>query len=72
MAIEKNGRFHWKRTSGYYEEAHAKNAFSRYKRTFGGDLQVKRDEAQQREALLGCVLLNRLRALGQPQSYRVN
>lgn len=72
LEIESDGRFHWKRTSGYYDQADAENAFSRYKRTFGGGLRVKRDKAQEREALLGCVLLNRLRELGRPQSYRVS
>ena len=72
VAIERDSRFHWKRTSGYYDQAHAENAFSRYKRTFGGGLRAKRNEAQEREALLGCVLLNRLRERGRPQSYRVN
>ena len=72
LEIERAGRFDWKRTSGYYDQAHAENAFSRYKRTFGGGFQAKRDEAQEREILLGCALLNRLRELGRPQSYRVS
>jgi hypothetical protein len=46
-AIERNGRFAWKRTSGYYTQAHAENAFSRYKRTFGGRLWAKRDASQE-------------------------
>jgi hypothetical protein len=66
------GRFGWKRTSGYYVQSHAENAFSRYKRTFGGGLRAKRDEAQEREALLACELLNRMRELGRPQSYPVS
>jgi hypothetical protein len=57
---------------GYYDQAYAENAFARYKRTFGGSLRAKRDDAQEREALLGCVLLNRLRKLGRPQSYPVS
>ncbi len=56
--IERDGRFHWKRTSGYYAQSHAENAFSRYKRTFSGCLRAKRNEAQERETLLGCALLN--------------
>jgi hypothetical protein len=72
LAIQQEGRFHWKRTSGYYAQSHAENAFSRYKRTFGGQLRAKRDEAQERETLLGCALLNRMRELGRPQSYRVS
>ena len=72
LEIERAGRFDWKRTSGYYDQAHAENAFSRYKRTFGANLRAKRDEAQEREATLACALLNRLRELGRPQSYPVS
>ena len=36
LVIEREGRGGWKRTSGYYDQAHAENAFSRLKRTFGG------------------------------------
>ena len=71
LAIEREGRFGWKRTSGYYAQAHAENAFSRFKRTFGGGLRAKRDEAQERQASLACQLLNRMWELGRPQSYAV-
>jgi hypothetical protein len=70
--IENEGRFAWKRTSGYYAQSHAENAFARYKRTFGGHMRAKRDAAQEREASLACELLNRMRELGRPQSYAVS
>jgi hypothetical protein len=72
LAIEHEGRCGWKRTSGYYDQAYAENAFSRYKRTFGGGLRAKRDASQAREACLACKLLNRMRELGRPQSYAVS
>ena len=72
LAIESEGRFAWKRTSGYYAQSHAENAFSRFKRTFGGGLRAKRDASQEREASLACELLNRMRELGRPQSYPVS
>ena len=72
LEIQQEDRFHWKRMSGYYAQSHAENAFSRYKRTFGGRLRAKRDESHEREASLACALLNRMRELGQPQSYRVS
>ncbi len=71
MPIESEDRFAWKRTSGYYDQAYAENAFARYKRTFGGGLRAKRDGAQEREASLACELLNRMWELGRPQSYPV-
>lgn len=72
VAIESTGRFAWKRTSGYYDQSHAENAFSRYKRTFGGRLRAKREAAQEREASLACALLNRMREFGRPQSSPVS
>jgi Transposase DDE domain len=72
LAIENKGRFGWKRTSGYDAQSQAENAFSRFKRTFGGRLRAKRDTSQEREASLACQLLNRLRELGRPQSYAVS
>ena len=70
-SIERDGVFAWKRTSGYYAQSHAENAFARYKRTFGGHMRAKLDESQVREAAMACELLNRMRALGRPQSYLV-
>jgi hypothetical protein len=71
LAIERIGRFQWKRTSGYYDQADAEPAFARYKRTFGGHLRAKRDASQEREASLACQLLNRMPDLGRPLSYPV-
>ena len=70
--IERDGLFAWKRTSGYYAQSRAENAFARFKRVFGGGLRAKRDESQERETLIACNLLNRMRALGRPQSYPVS
>jgi hypothetical protein len=72
LAIEHEGRFAWKWTSGYYDQAGAENAFFRFKRTFGDRLRAKRDEAQEREASLTCQLLNRMWERGRPQSYPVS
>ena len=71
MEIERTGRFKWKRMSGYYDQAHAENVFSRFKRRFGDRLRAKRDESQEREASLACQLLNRMLKLGRPPSYPV-
>jgi Transposase DDE domain len=72
LAIQSEGRFAWKRRSGYYDQAYAENAFARFKQTFGDHLRAKREESQEREASLACQLLNRMRALGRPQSYAVS
>jgi hypothetical protein len=72
LEIERAGRFAWKQTSGYYAQSHTANAFSRFKRTFGGGLRAKRDESEEREASLACQLLNRMLEFGRPQSYPVS
>jgi len=72
LEIEREGRFAWKRASGYYAESHAENAFARFKRTFGDRLRAKQDESQEREASLACQLLNRMLELGRLQSYPVS
>ena len=72
FAIKREGRLPWKRMSGYYDQSHAENAFSRFKRTFGGGLRAKQDAAQEREASLACALLNRMQELGRPQSSPVS
>ena len=43
----------------------------RYKTIIGGRLRAKRDEAQEREAEIGCAILNRMREMGRPLSYPV-
>ena len=72
LAIERTNRFQWKQLSGYDDQAHAENAFSRCKRACGGRLRAKRDEAQEREAALACQVLNRMWELGRPQSYLIS
>jgi Transposase DDE domain len=72
LVIENAGRCGWKRTAGYYAQSQAENVFSRFKRTFGARLRAKRDASQEREASLTCQMLNRMRALGRPESYAVS
>src|SRR5262249_60788003 len=65
LEIERTDRFTWKRTSGYYDQAHAENAFSRYKRTFGGRLRARREDAQEREAALAGAGVNPMGEMGR-------
>ena len=69
--IERMGRSNWRRQSGYYLQSHVENAFYRFKRIIGGQLRSKSSEAQEREALIGCTVLNRMLEIGRPVSYRV-
>jgi len=69
--IEEAGRSNWCRQSGYYLQSHVENTFSRFKRIIGGRLRSKRGEAQKREALIGCAILNKMLEMGRPVSYQV-
>ena len=69
--VRSKGRSEWKRQSGYYLQSHAENAFYRYKRIIGGRLRAKNEDAQKREAAIGCAILNRMREMGEPLSYAV-
>jgi hypothetical protein len=66
--IQSDGLSKWRWESGYYAQSGVENVFSRYKAIFGGHLRAKRQDSQEREAQLGCAILNQLRALGAPLS----
>ncbi len=69
--IGKTGISSWRHQSGYYLQSHVENTFSRFKRIIGGRLRSKHDEAQKREALIGCAILNKMLEMGKPLSYQV-
>ncbi|MFC1762569.1 IS5 family transposase [Planctomycetota bacterium] len=71
LKIERTGRSDWCHQSGYYLQSHVENTFSRFKKIIGGRLRSKHDEAQKREALMGCAILNRMLKIGRPVSYQV-
>ena len=66
--IQPEGVLEWRRASGYYAQVHVENTFHRYKAIIGGHLRAKRADSHQREAQLGCAILNRLRQIGRPAS----
>ncbi len=45
------------------------NGFFRYKSLLGGPLKARNGNAQTREAMIGCHILNRMAELGRPESY---
>ena len=66
------GRRRWKRDTGYYRQSTVENAMYRYKTLLGGKLGARDFERQVREALIGCMALNRMATLGMPDSYIVS
>ena len=70
-AISSKGVFRWRRESGYYRQSIVENTIYRYKQIIGPSLRARNDHSRKVEAVLGCKILNRSRALGMPQSYYV-
>jgi len=69
--IRQKGRKRWKQESGYHRRSLAETAMSRYKRMVGEKLQARDFARQSTEAFVGVLMLNRMTALGMPQSYPV-
>jgi len=69
--ICKIGRREWQKESGYRLQARVENGFFRYKSVLGGGLKASNSNAQTREAMIGCHILNRMAELGRPESYAV-
>ena len=69
--IRQVGRREWQKESGYRQQARVENGFFRYKSLLGGTLRTRKSNAQIREAVIGCHVLNRMAALGRPESYAV-
>ena len=65
------GRRRWKQASGYHRQGRVENAFFRYTPIIGDGLRARSPAGQGSEVVLGCEILNRMTALGQPASYRI-
>lgn len=70
--VESVGLREWKRRSGYGRQGAAENAFFRFKTIVGPALRARDEDNRQVEARLGCVLLNRMRAVAWPESVAIS
>jgi len=70
-AIRQQGRKEWKQASGYHRRSLAENAFFRLKTLFSDRLKNRSFESQCTEAYCRIVALNRMTALGMPESVPV-
>lgn len=70
-AIRQVGRKCWNQQNGYHRRSLAETAMSRYKLMVGEKLRAREFGRQCTEAFVGVVMLNRMTALGRPQSYAV-
>ena len=69
--IEANGRKTWKQENAYHRRSLAETAMFRIKTLFGNQLKARKFESQTVESFVRCVVLNRMTALGLPDSYPV-
>ena len=69
--IGKVGRRQWRKESGAHQQAHAENGMYRYKRIIGDRLRAQHCETQKREALIAVHVINRMTALGMPESVKI-
>ena len=63
------GKRRWGAASGYNQRCLIENTFCRYKRLIGPSMRSRRLATQRVEARIGVKILNRMTALGMPESY---
>ena len=63
------GRDAWKQESDYHQRSLAETGMFRLKKIFGPGLLARHLKRQQTEVRVRCVALNRMTALGMPDSY---
>jgi hypothetical protein len=69
-AIAAQGRLAWQKASGYGRRALVETTMGRYKALIGARLKARHPDAQQTEAAIGVVVLNRMLAAACPKSVR--
>ena len=71
-AIRRLGRRAWKRAAGYHRRSLAETAIFRLKTLFGGRVSARAFAGQFAQVALRGAALNRMTALGMPDSYRAD
>jgi IS5 family transposase len=71
MRVKEIGRHRWKKESGYHRQARVENTFFRYKSIVGDRLRARHPKSQEVEAIIACNILNRMIAIGRPESFAV-
>ncbi len=56
---------------GYHQQARAENAFFGYKTIIGNRLRARSEAGRMVEARIACDILNRVTALGRPESVAI-
>jgi transposase len=71
QVITEHGRMAWQKASRYTRRARAEAAISRYKRVIGDALRSRTDPRRASEVAIAVEVLNRMLALGRPDSVRI-
>jgi len=71
MRVQEIGCRQWKKESGYHRQARVENTFFRYKTIIGPGLRARNPESQNAEAIIACNVLNRMIAIGRPESLAI-
>ena len=71
MRVKEIGRRRWKQESQYHRQSRVENVFFRYKTIIGDRLRARHPKSQATEALIACNILNRMIALGRPESFAI-
>jgi hypothetical protein len=66
------GKRAWHTRSGYSKRSLVETTMSRYKTIIGSMVRARALQGQRVEARVGCQILNRMTALGMPESHRVD
>lgn len=69
--VDEVGRRRWRKESGANQQARAESGMYRFKQILGPRLRSRSEEGQQREAMIGVNILNRMTELGMPESVAV-
>ena len=70
-AIAEHGRMGWQKASGYNWRALVEVDVSRFKRVIGDALRSRTDQRRAAEVAIAVDVLNRMLALGGPDSVRI-
>ena len=71
MRIERVGRRQWRKEAGAHQQARAENGVYRYKHIVGDHLRSRTPGRQRTEAMIGVAIVNRMTALGMPESQAI-
>ena len=71
QCIAEHGRAAWQKASGYTKRARAEAAVGRFKRVIGDGLRSHAEGRQATEVAIAVGVLNRMLALGRPESVRI-